>query len=219
VKEAEAEGSGRERSRPEAPVRTTLWFACPVKDRFDRLLDGPESVRAGDGRHVYGASHPPRSCRPPLERGGRFDQEDREVDGILQRQELVRDGHCEAREHLLSKIRGLRGVQVHVLRHYGLQSRVVPAQEAPGYLVLPAEGDAEVVGAFFYGCGRVGDRNLKNTPVRVALVETADQKHHGVGFGGCVRGAPLASKEVAQPGGKFLNREARLCCQLCLKLR
>ncbi len=72
---------------------------------------------------------------------------------------------------------------------------------------------------FFYGHGRVGDRHLKNAPVRLTLVETADQKHHGVGFGGRVRGAPLALEEVAQPGGKFPNRQARLCCQLCLKLR
>src|SRR5215217_7020239 len=65
------------------------------------LLYGPEALRAGDGRHVYGASHPPRARRPSLERGGRFDQEDREVEAVLQRQELVRDGHREAREHLL----------------------------------------------------------------------------------------------------------------------
>jgi hypothetical protein len=71
----------------------------------------------------------------------------------------------------------------------------------------------------FYGHGRVGDRHLKNAPVRVALVETADQKHYGVGFGGRVRGAPLASKEVAHPGGEFLNRQAHLCCQLRLELR
>ncbi len=47
------------------------------------LLNGSESIRTGDGRHVYGASHPPRARRPSLERGGRFDQEDRKVDGIL----------------------------------------------------------------------------------------------------------------------------------------
>jgi hypothetical protein len=74
------------------------------------LLDGPKSVRARDGCHVYGASHPSGACRPTLECGGRFYQEYREVDAILQRQELVWDGHRKTLEHLLPEVCRLRGV-------------------------------------------------------------------------------------------------------------
>lgn len=74
------------------------------------FLDGSKSVRTGDGRHVYSASHSPHARRPSLKRGSSFDQEDRKVDGILQRQKLVRDGHRKALKNLLSEVCGLRGV-------------------------------------------------------------------------------------------------------------
>src|SRR5215213_3565304 len=64
-----------------------------------------------------------------------------------------------------------------------------------------------------------GDRNLKDAPVGVTLIETTHQKHQGVSFSRCVCGAPPASEEVAQPGGKPLDRQALLRRQLCLELR
>src|SRR3712207_8020684 len=50
---------------------------------------------------------------------------------ILERQELVGDGHREALEHLLPKVSRLRGVQAHVRFHEVLQLRVVPVQQPP----------------------------------------------------------------------------------------
>ena len=47
------------------------------------LLNGSKSIRTGDGCHVYGTSYSSRARRPSLKRGGRFDQENREVNGIL----------------------------------------------------------------------------------------------------------------------------------------
>src|SRR5215212_6789944 len=78
-------------------------------------------------------------------------------------------------------------------------------QQSPGYLMLPTEGDAKLARVLLYGRGRVGDRHLKNAPVGVALVETTDQKHHGLSFSRRVCGTPLASKEIAQPASKFLD--------------
>src|SRR5215203_3619487 len=108
---------------------------------------------------------------------------------------------------------------MYIGRHKSFQSWVVSTQQSSGYLMLPTEGNAEVIGALFYGPRRVGDRHLKNAPVCLTLIETTDQKHHGVSFSRCVRGTPPALKEVAQPASKFLNRQAHLCRQLRLKLR
>ena len=47
------------------------------------LLNGSEPIRTGDGCHVYGTPYPSHARRPSLKRGGRFDQEDRKVNGIL----------------------------------------------------------------------------------------------------------------------------------------
>src|SRR5215211_6985982 len=108
---------------------------------------------------------------------------------------------------------------MYVRSHKSLQSWVVSTQQSSGYLVLPTEGDAEVIDALFYGSRRVGDRHLKNAPVCLTLIETTDQKHHGVSFSRCSRGTPLTFKEITQPASKFLNRQAHLFCQLRLELR
>jgi hypothetical protein len=63
----------------------------------------------------------------------------REVDAILQWQELVRDGHRKTLEHLLSEVCRLRGVQVHVLPHEVFQLRVIPVQQPPRDFGLPAK--------------------------------------------------------------------------------
>jgi hypothetical protein len=183
------------------------------------LLDGSESVRARDGCHVYGASYPPGACSPTLKRGGRFYQEYRKVDAILQGQELVRDGHRETSQHLLSEVCRLCGIQVHVRPQEVFQLRVVAVEQPPRDFGLSAEGDAEVLGAFLYGRRRVGDLQLENLPVGVTLVETADQKDHGVRPRGRVRSGPLVLKEVAQSGGEFLYRQTLLRNQLRLELR
>src|SRR5215212_1224658 len=108
---------------------------------------------------------------------------------------------------------------MYVRTHKSFESWVVSTQKASGYLMLPTEGDAEVIDALFYGRRGVGYRNLKDAPVGVTLIETTHQKHQGVGFSRCVCGAPPASEEVAQPGGKPLDRQALLRRQLCLELR
>src|SRR5215216_1260267 len=85
---------------------------------------------------------------------------------------------------------------MYVRRHESFQSWVVSTQQSSGYLMLPTEGNAEVTCALFYRNRRVGDRHLENAPVCLTLIETTDQKHHGLSFSGCSRGSPLAFKEL-----------------------
>ena len=98
-------------SQSRLPTFTDFAFSSELEsfayDLF--LLDGSKPVRARDGCYVYRASYPSGSCRPTLKRGGRFYQEYREVDAILQGQGLLRDRHREAVEHLLAEVRRLRG--------------------------------------------------------------------------------------------------------------
>src|SRR5215208_2306029 len=108
---------------------------------------------------------------------------------------------------------------MYVRTHESFQSWVVSTQQSSGYLVLTTEGNAKVIDALFYGRRRVGDRHLENAPVCLTLIETTDQKHHGVSFSRCSRGTPLAFKELTKPASKFLDRQAHLLCQLRLELR